>query len=206
MEQLGEAWLEWRAGGIGGSDVAGIMGVSPWVTRPQLLRQKIKNWKCVARQGDSRKSPAMMRGTRLEPKIRDLFNQRSGRSLVPACGIHDVLRFMRSSFDGLDETGRVALEIKCPNINDHTTALEKAVPEKYWPQCQHNLYVAGADKLYYVSWSDNPRLAPDDQLAVVVVRPSDSYVQAMVEAETLFWAEVEEGRFKARQKDSEKKS
>ena len=27
-----EEWLEWRRGGLGGSDVAGVLGVSPWAT------------------------------------------------------------------------------------------------------------------------------------------------------------------------------
>jgi putative phage-type endonuclease len=172
------------------------MGVSPWQSRVQLLNQKIKNRSCRARTSNSRKTAAMMRGTRLEPEVRDVFNRRSGRLLLPACGIHDIHRFMRSSFDGLDSAGKVGLEIKCPNRADHELALEKLVPEKYWPQVQHNIFVGSLDKLYYVSYSDNPYFGDSGMYAVVVARPSQEYLDRLVAAEKAFWDEVLEKRKK----------
>jgi predicted phage-related endonuclease len=34
-------WLEWRRGGIGGSDVAAILGVSPWRTEFDVWASKV---------------------------------------------------------------------------------------------------------------------------------------------------------------------
>jgi putative phage-type endonuclease len=195
-EQGGAAWLEWRAGGIGGSDAAAIMGVSPWQTKDQLLAQKVKNHKCKPRTGDTQKNSAMLRGTRLEPEVREVFNRRSGIYFVPVCGIHDDRRFMRSSFDGLCPEGKRGLEIKCPNRADHELALDKVVPEKYWPQCQHNLFVGGLDKLFYVSYSDNQYFGDSGMYAVVVVRPSPAYLDELVAAEKAFWDTVLEKRSK----------
>lgn len=36
-----DAWLEWRRGGVGGSDVAGILGISPWSSPFSIWADKL---------------------------------------------------------------------------------------------------------------------------------------------------------------------
>jgi putative phage-type endonuclease len=196
LDQGGNDWLVWRAGGIGGSDSGVIMGVSPYCTREKLLGQKAVRRFGITRQTNTGKTDAMLRGIEKEPMVRDTYNKRTGQNLVPACGIHDKYQWMRASFDGLllpDFTR--ALEIKCPNKNVHQSALDGIVATLYWPQVQHLLAVSGADRLDFVSWSENPFFG-DRQLARVIVRPDWPYIEEMIEAEKIFMEEVMAARAK----------
>ena len=195
LSQQSGDWLFWRNGGIGGSDVGVIVGAVPknWGTREGLLRSK-RAHRGKLRTTDKNKSPAMMRGIELEPKVRQDYNSLMGRQAVPICCVHDELDFIRASLDGWDETVRdgLVVEIKCPNDGDHGTALGGTVPSKYWPQVQHQLLVTGAKRLHYVSFSDRPRWRPEEQLKVVPVSPSVEYMDFLRVEETKFWQELTE--------------
>ena len=58
------AWLNERRKGIGGSDVAAIIGLSPWTTPLDIYEQKLG----IALP--SEETEAMYWGTALEPAIR----------------------------------------------------------------------------------------------------------------------------------------
>ena len=200
LDQQSSDWLEWRMGGIGGSDAAIVMGVNKryddkTLTRETLLRQKIIRRFGAVRKTDIGKSPAMMRGIEKEPLIRDEYNRRTGRNLQPACGIHSELDWMRASFDGLAEDGLLVLEIKAPCKDDHERALEGFVPTHYWPQVQHLLAVSAAPKLHYLSWSEN-RFFGDQHFAKVIVNPDRVYIERLIDQESRFVEEINRGREK----------
>ena len=67
-----EAWLRTRQTGIGGSDVAAVLGLSPWRTPYDVYRDKL---------GEATKeltSQAAHFGTRLEAVVADEFSERTG--------------------------------------------------------------------------------------------------------------------------------
>lgn len=44
-------WLQWRTKGIGGSDVAAILGISPWKTQRDLYRDKVGDTPAISEIG-----------------------------------------------------------------------------------------------------------------------------------------------------------
>lgn len=196
LDQGSADWLTWRQGGIGGSDSPIIMGVSPYMTREKLLNQKAVRRFGVERKTDKDKTEAMKRGIEKEPMVRDEYNRRTGRILLPQCGIHDKYPWMRASFDGLLLPDfSLVLEIKCPNRNVHQQALDGLVATLYWPQVQHLLAVSGGQSLDFVTYSENAFFGPH-HLARVKVKPEEDYIQALIEAEEMFVREVEAARSK----------
>ena len=70
-------WLRARSQGIGGSDVAGIMGISPWTSPLQV-------WMSKTEPSDEDKEPSaiMQFGNIMEPNIKRIFADRHNTWLV----------------------------------------------------------------------------------------------------------------------------
>lgn len=171
-EQLRE-----RRNGIGSSDAPIVMGVSPWKTPLELWQDKV--------YGNSVQldNPSMKRGRDLEEKARQEFEKIVGTLVAPDNIIHPQLNWMRANLDGIDCSKKIVVEIKCPNKDDHALAMQKKVPEKYWPQVQHQLEVAGLDDMYYFSFDGKKGI-------VVEVRRDQAYIDSMLEEEQKFWDKV----------------
>lgn len=167
-------WHEWRLKGLGASDAPVVMQVSPWKTRYQLYEEKAglttedaSNW-------------ATKRGNELEPKARAHYELLHGREMPVAFVQHKTLPFIRASLDGYNEAEHVVLEIKCPGKDDHALAVAGSVPEKYWPQIQHQLLASGANCVHYYSFDGEAG-------ALVVVEPDYDYIAKLVQELTSFW-------------------
>ena len=79
--QRSQAWLDARQAGIGGSDIAAVMGVSPYKTAWQLHHEKL---------GLIDPAPvgaAADRGVRLEPVVAQWYADTTGRKLRQSHGI-----------------------------------------------------------------------------------------------------------------------
>ena len=87
---------------IGGSDLAGIMGLSPFIDRWTLLQQK-----AGLKERDFFGNEYTRYGDELEPIVRDYINEKYCRDFEPAVKIDGDLR---GNCDGIDEGG--LLEIK----------------------------------------------------------------------------------------------
>lgn len=73
---LSEAeWLAWRRKGIGGSDVAAILGISPWRTARDLYNDKLG---IASAQVDSANWVALEMGHLLEDLVARIFSQKTG--------------------------------------------------------------------------------------------------------------------------------
>src|ERR1700676_1944306 len=96
LTQGSAPWLAWRQDGIGGSDAAAILGVSPYedATRANLLREKVTRTEREANY-------PMRRGTRLEPVARALYQRVALCVAEPVCVEHSQADWMRVSLDGL---------------------------------------------------------------------------------------------------------
>ncbi len=66
---IDQAWHEWRRGGIGSSDAAAIMGVSPWRTPKEVWEEKVYGTSVII------DNSAMARGRELEPIARTWFEE-----------------------------------------------------------------------------------------------------------------------------------
>jgi len=169
-----QQWLNWRKRGIGGSDASVIMKVSPWKTPHELWEEKVFGIE------KSFENSSMKRGKDLEETARMEFEKLMGVIVAPDQREHKDLPWMRASLDGIDIDGKVLVEIKCPNRNDHLTAVGKKVPEKYIPQCQHYLEVTGLSGMYYFSFDGTNGV-------VVEVARDEKYIQNLLAEEKQFW-------------------
>jgi len=167
-----QEWHKWRNAGLGASDAPTVMGVSPYKTRFQLWQEKIGeakgfdgNW-------------ATQRGHDLEPKARAQYELEHNVSMPPAFIEHPVFPFIRASLDGYGNN--IVLEIKAPGTEDHSLAVAGKVPEKYYPQLQHQLLVTGASCAHYYSFDG-------ERGALVQVAHDLEYQARLLKELQLFW-------------------
>jgi putative phage-type endonuclease len=180
-----QEWLQKRK--IGSSDAPIIMGVSPWTTPYQLWMQKIT--------GTERKdNPAMKRGRDLEETARRHVEKKTGFLLVPTNVTCTKYNFMTASLDGLDLENDELWEIKWPGEKDHAMAKAGRLPEKYIPQCQHQLECIEFDKMTYASFfvknrEKDPSLIKEEDIEVVevTVYRDEAFIKKMIAQEAEFW-------------------
>lgn len=144
LEQGSPDWHKIRKNSIGASDSPSIMGCSPWTNIHELWDQKLGH-------GKKKSSAAMQRGHDLEPIARTMFELKTMQDWPPIVAQDEVHDFLIASLDGWN--GSEVLEIKCPGGKDHAIAVQGNIPEKYFPQLQHQMLVTGADVCHYVSYS-----------------------------------------------------
>lgn len=172
-------WKLWRSKGIGASDAPVVMGVSPYKTAYELWEEKTG-----LVSSDSEGNWATRRGHELEPRARANYELEYMISMPIAFVEHREYPFIRASLDGYNEAASRILEIKCPGKADHDLALQGKVPEKYWPQVQHQLFATGAKVCHYYSFDG-------ERGALVEVYPDLEYIEKLVEQEVAFWRLVE---------------
>ena len=72
-----EEWLKWRKRGIGGSDVASLLGISKWKSEIELWLDKTTQTNEPPVENE-----AMTWGTIMEPIIRNHFAEVTGKTVV----------------------------------------------------------------------------------------------------------------------------
>lgn len=170
LEQGSPEWHALRKTKITATDAVVIMGASPWKTRTQLYNEKLSPTEELTT------NERMQRGIDLEPVARDLFNLTTGNKMVPKVAVKG---WAMASLDGMNDWDEV-LEIKCPGEKAHATALSGKVPDYYYPQLQHQMYVCNAQKVFYYSFDGFDGVT-------VEVKRDDAYIEKMVEEELKFY-------------------
>lgn len=174
-------WLASRRRGIGGSDVAAILGLSPW-TSPYAL------WEDKTGRGEEEvATPAIYWGTMFEPVIRQAYADATGH-IVTKPEVMYVSKehpFMIANIDGMREDGRL-LEIKTASSSDGWGAPgTDEVPDYYLTQVQHYLAVTGApgcDVAVLISGRD---------FRIYEVEADAELQATLIEREKEFWHLVE---------------
>lgn len=178
MEQGSKEWLELRKNYIGASDAPAIMQVSPWRTPYQVWQEKL------GIGGIQEETDAMRYGKRMEEEARRKYEGYTGILVCPEIVFHPKKKFMMASLDGLSFNGDMAVEIKNANYEDHKLAKLGKIPEKYFPQVQHQLACLGFNVLHYFSYHNG------EGVVVEVVR-DESYIEKLYLEEGIFWNKVE---------------
>lgn len=174
LKQNTPEWLEFRKSHIGASDAPVIMQVSPFKTPLQLYEDKLD---LVPKQ---QMNAAMQRGHDLEPEALKAFEAETGILMMPRIVVSKKIPYMMASVDGMSLDDSAIVEIKCPGAADHITALAGMVPEHYYPQLQHQMFVCDLDEAYYFSYR------PDSHKLITVPRDND-YIEKMLLAEAEFY-------------------
>lgn len=176
-------WLEERRKGIGGSDVAAIMGLSPWKTAYQVYREKRKEVE------DWSGNELTDWGKRMEPAIRQWYSDQTGRDvrLPDKIMYHPQHPFMLASLDGFTDDGRV-VEIKTArNGKDWGEPETNQIPDYYAVQVHHYMTITGFQV------ADIPVSIAGSSPSLYVVEADKEISEMIIEACAKFWERVVSG-------------
>lgn len=182
-----DGWLEQRKRGIGGSDVAAIMGLSPWKAPLEVWLEKTGR----ADAPDLSGKEAVAMGTELEGDVLEMYRRRHPTSRVQrvnAICVDSQRPWAQASLDGIvrdPELGWGVLEIK---TGSRESEWADGVPLHYLTQVTHYLSVTG------YSFADVAALIGDYGLhyhEYRVMRDEDD-LRSVVESVDEFWSECVE--------------
>lgn len=142
-----EEWLKERIHGIGGSQAAAVIGVSPWITNVQLWEQK----KGITKAADISENKSVIFGTKAEKHLRELFTLRYTDFNVDYAPydlhINDEYPFIFATLDGvltdLETHKQGILEIKTANISHKNLWTNEEIPQHYYTQILHQFIATG---------------------------------------------------------------
>ena len=188
-ENLNEQeWLAYRRQGIGGSDVAAILGISPFRTARDLYDDKLNIASAV---DDTGNWVALEMGHLLEPLVAQIFAKKTGLEVfqIKKMFQHPQHPFMLADVDYFVRlpNGKIAiLEIKTTNYNakDHWWKDgEECVPVYYETQGRHYMAVMDIDEIFYCCLYGNN----EDEVIIRHLYRDREYEQEMVYLEREFW-------------------
>lgn len=197
VEQRSEEWHALRAGLVTGSCAPAIMAVRKRGTGELAVRRDLRHRLVVERltgnpiEKSIRQTDSMAHGVECEPDAVAAYEVFSGR-LVRRIGFiaHNHLK-AGCSPDGVVGEFEGAIECKCPDSTTHLSYLKaKVVPEEYFGQVVHTLWLTGASWVDFVSF--DPRFPEPLRLFVKRVHREDIDVNAYEDALSLFLSEVEQ--------------
>jgi putative phage-type endonuclease len=175
-----DAWLAERRKGIGGSDVAAILGLSKWRSALDVYYEKLG-------LADAQpESDAMRWGTLHEPTIIAEFSRVTGLEVRTGLPIqrHEEFPWMLASLDGLVEDRQAIVEAKTSRTADGWGEVGAAeIPSHYMTQVQHYMAVTGAAMAYVVV------LVAGSDFRMYEVERDDELIEKLVEVERQFWHE-----------------
>jgi putative phage-type endonuclease len=173
-------WYKARQRGIGGSDVAAILGVSRYKTPLQVYQEK---------RGESGPIPdnwRMLVGRTLEPAIRQFYADHVGYPVrVPeSIIVCEKYPFMLANLDGFTDVPKV-VEIKTAgNSRNWGEPGSSDIPQEYLCQVQHYMIVTGFEAADVV-------VSINNQEPVIYEVEADKELQEMmIDAESEFWQRV----------------
>jgi putative phage-type endonuclease len=183
-----EEWLEWRRKGIGGSDAAAILGISPFATARDLYYDKLKI--LPFEEGEDNWVAKKM-GHLLEDLVAEIFSKKTGYRIfqVKKMFHHPMYPWMLADVDYFVELpdGTIAiLEIKTTNYNakDHWWRDgEPIVPINYETQGRHYMCVTNIDRVFYCCLYGNN----EDEVIIRDILRDYDYEDELIALETGFW-------------------
>ncbi|NWK44779.1 YqaJ viral recombinase family nuclease [Ralstonia pickettii] len=183
-------WLEVRRTGIGGSDAAAAVGLSPFKSQTELWLEKTGRGADLPKPDSNDTTEPIYWGTLLEPIVAAAYTQQTGRRVrkVNAVLRHPTIPFMLANLD------REVVGVPDVQILECKTAGEfgarhwrDGVPEYVQLQVQHQLAVTGKRA------ADVAVLLCGQQLAVYRIERDDELIARLIQLEAEFWRCVETG-------------
>lgn len=148
MEQRSEEWFKARVGVITGSRVGAILGVNPYQSADDVLRDMVREH--FGAEKEFTGNAATNHGEKMEPVALAFYEKHSGNK-VEQTGIvfHEEYSWLGASPDGLIGIDG-GLEIKCP----YWAKQPYSVHEKpsYYAQCQHVMAVCDLDWMDFLCY------------------------------------------------------
>src|SRR5580765_6718408 len=173
-----------RRNGIGGSDAAPALGLSPYKSALELFIEKRE-----PRELSPLEQASFHWGRVLEPVIRQEYASRTGRVVRLPTGTlrHQKHQFMVAHVDGVTDDGRVFEAKTARSADGWGRAGTDEVPHHYLVQVQHYLAVVG------FAVADVAVLIGGNDFRMYEV-PADAELQQMIiDGEAEFWSQVQRG-------------
>jgi len=186
LKQGTQAWLEWRKTGITASEIAAILGLSPYKTPWAVWAEKTG----LNLPEDLSKNPFVAAGVALEDTARQLFEQTHDDILLPVCMESTEFPFLKVSLDGLSQNNE-PVELKVPSESTwdkvNADGESSEAYKLYYPQVQHQILVTGASRGWLVFYRDG-------QLREFCIEPDPAIQDAIVQTASAFWQSIEDGK------------
>ena len=185
-----EDWLSYRCQGIGGSDAAAVMGISPFRTARDLYYDKLRIAPFVEEETNW---VQLEMGHMLEPLVARIFEKRTGLKAYrrKAMFRHPQCPWMLADLDylvDLPDGTTAILEIKTTNYNAREKWFyngQEIVPIHYETQGRHYMCVMNINRVYFCCLYGNRE---DEVLIRMLDRDSDREDE-LVMLEDIFWHE-----------------
>ncbi len=180
-------WLEYRRKGLGGSDAAAVLNISPFRTARDLYYDKLG----VVTADDQANWVALEVGNLLEPLVARIFAEKTRLKIYQRkCMFqHPQYPWMLADLDYLVELpdGTTAiLEIKTTNYNAKDKWWyngEEVVPVYYETQGRHYMAVMNLDRVYYCCLYGNN----EDEAIIRRIDRDMAYEMELIALEQDFW-------------------
>ncbi|MCA8008623.1 YqaJ viral recombinase family nuclease [Burkholderia cenocepacia] len=183
-----EDWLEVRKSGIGGSDAAAAVGLSPYQSMLELWLTKTgRDANLPKPDPDDTTSPTYF-GTLLEPIVAATYTKQTGNRVrrVNAVLQHPSIPWMLANVDREVIGNREVQLLECKTAGEFGARLWRdGVPEYVVCQVQHQLAVTGKQA------ADVAVLLCGQKLDVHRIERDDALIARLIELEAAFWRYVE---------------
>lgn len=183
-----EDWLDVRKNGIGGSDAAAAVGLSPYMSPLELWLIKTGRDATLPKPDVNDTAEPVYWGTLLEPIVAASYTKQTGNRVrrINAVLQHPTVPFMLANIDREVVGDRDVQLLECKTAGEFGARLWRdGVPEHAQLQVQHQLAVTGK------SAADVAVLLCGQKLEVHRVIRDDALIARLVELEAAFWRYVE---------------
>lgn len=173
-----EAWEKLRMSGIGGSDVAVIMGHNPWKKPYALYCEKVG----LVPPEDLSENEAVEWGTKLEPIVAQKFSEVTGKKVKrwgTVC--NPDAPWQMANFDRLIVGEDCGLECKTANAFKKEEWEGENVPDAYYCQCEWYMALSGFNGWWIAC------LIGGQHFEYKYIPRNDAFIQDMLEKVTDFW-------------------
>jgi putative phage-type endonuclease len=176
-----EDWLAVRGGGIGSSDAAVAVGISPFKSPLELWLEKTERQPAP----DLAANDAVFWGTTLEHIIATVYAEKTGAKVrrLNAVLQHPKYRYMLANLDRVvshPNDGSGILEVKTAGVNS-ARFWEDGVPDSYQCQVLHQLAVTGKN------WCDVAVLIGGQDFRVYRICRDEDKIADLIQREEKFW-------------------
>ena len=177
-------WKKERQKGIGGSDVAAVLGVSRWKSPLRLYLEKLGE---IEPEQDNE---YMLWGRKLEKLIIEHFVEVTGKNVekIDKILVHPEYPFMIANLDGYIPEEDAVVEAKTASSYKLDEWSGDNIPIEYVLQGQHYLAVTGCSKVYY------PVLVGGNTFFIKEMTRDEELINMIIDAEARFWYEHIEKR------------
>lgn len=180
LTQGSDAWHQFRQEHDGASEAAAMLGLSKYLSRSELLRQKATG---LAPEVDAGKQRLFDAGHASEAAARPMAETILGEELYPATYSYGRLS---ASCDGLTMGGDTAFEHKLWSADLAASVARGELPEEYQPQCQQIMLVTGAEQVLFMVSDGTP-----ENCVHTLVKPHGKWIERIKAGWAMFHQDLE---------------